>query len=73
MESQILHQLASSVALLGEGLEKGQRLFLPRCQTLQFLPVYPIGAFQAATLVLELRGSESEWVSLCMGSLKGTA
>ena len=31
------------------------------------------GAFQAATQVLELRGSESEQVSLCIGSLRVTA
>ena len=35
--------------------------------------LYAIGAFQAATPVLELRGSESENVSLCVGFLRGTA
>ena len=31
--------------------------------------LYATGAFQAATLVLELKGSESEYVSPCVGSL----
>ena len=44
----------------------------PWCQTLQFLPVCH-GAFQSATAVLELRSSESEKVSPCVGSLRGTA
>ena len=35
--------------------------------------LYATGAFQAAILVLELRGSESEYVSLCVGSLRGAA
>ena len=29
--------------------------------------LYATGAFLAATLALELRGSKSEWVSLCVG------
>ena len=35
--------------------------------------LYTTGAFQAATPVLELRGSESEYVSLFVSSLRGTA
>ena len=34
--------------------------------------LYATGAFQDASLVLELRGSESEQVSPCVGSLRGT-
>ena len=34
--------------------------------------LYATDAFQAATLVLELRGSASEKVSLCVDSLRGT-
>ena len=39
MESQIWHQLAGSVALLGEGSEKGQWPLLTPYLTLQPLPV----------------------------------
>ena len=35
--------------------------------------LYTTGAFQSDTLVLEIRGSESEYVSLRAGSLRGTA
>ena len=35
--------------------------------------LYTTGSFQPATLVLELRGSESEQVSSYVGSLRGTA
>ena len=44
MESQILHQLASSVALLGEGLEKGQwPLFalMPDTSVFPSMPLVP--------------------------------
>ena len=72
MESQIWHQTASSVALLGEGSEKrqwplpaflsGRKLSLSSRLDARYLSfsLYATGAFQAATLVLELRGSESE-------------
>ena len=57
MESQIRHQLANSV---GEGLRKGTmasaHLDARHCSS----SLYATGAFQAAaTLVLELRGSET--------------
>ena len=39
IESQIWHQLASSVALLGNGLEKGQWPLLALMPMLQFPPV----------------------------------
>ena len=72
MESQIWHQPASSVALWGEGSEKGQRPLLAFLSGRKLSPsscfdfryfsssLYTTGAFQAATPVLELRGSESE-------------
>ena len=70
MESQIWYQLASPVR---EGFKKGT-------VSSSFLDTRPFsfslcttGAFQAATPVLELRGSESEWVSSCLGCLRGTA
>ena len=69
-ESQIWHPLASSVVgmfrkwiMASAHLEATHFSFL-LCTT---------GTFQAATLALELRGSESEYVSPCMGSLRGTA
>ena len=37
------------------------------------LSLYTTGAFQAATLVLELKGNESEQLSPRVGSLRGTA
>ena len=37
------------------------------------LPKYATVALQAAFVVLELRRSESEYVSPCVGSLRGTA
>ena len=70
-------QLYSSVAFWGEGSEKGQwplpaflsgRKMYP-CSRLDAghfsFSLYAIDAFPAATLVLELRGSEWVWVSLC--------
>ena len=56
MESQIWHQLASCV---GGGFTKGTMASAHLDATLQS-SLYPTGAFQAATLVLELRGSKSE-------------
>ena len=72
MESQMWHLPDSSVALWGEGSEKGQwplPVFLSgiklspssRLDARHFsFSLYSTGAFQAATPVLELRGSESE-------------
>ena len=37
------------------------------------LPHHVTGAFQAAILVPELRGCESEEVNMCVGFLRGTA
>ena len=72
IESQIWHEFAGSVVLWGEGSEKGQwplpaflsgRKLSPSSHLdathFSFTP-YATGAFQAATLVLEFRGSESE-------------
>ena len=56
MESQIQHQLTSSV---GEGLEKGLWPLLTLKLDYSF-SLYATGAFQTATPVLELRESESE-------------
>ena len=70
MESQIWHQLASSV---GGRFRKGTMASAHLDARYFSSSLYAIGAFQAATPVLELRGSESENVSLCVGSLKGTA
>ena len=85
IESQIQHLLAYSVALCGDGSEKKLwplPAFLPGTSLspnshpdtghFNFF-LYVTGAFQAATLVLLERGSESEWVSPCVGSLRGTA
>ena len=72
MESQIWHPPAGPVALWGEGSENGQwslptflsgrKLSPSSClDATHFSPsLYTPGAFQAATLLLELRGSESE-------------
>ena len=66
MESQICHQLAVSVALWGEGSEKGQwafpaflswrKLFPRSCLDARhfIFSLDDTGIFQAATLVLEL-------------------
>ena len=70
MESQIWHQLIGSV---WGGLSKGT-IASARLDVRHFsFSLYTTGAFQAATLVLELRGSESEQVSSYVGSLRGTA
>ena len=72
MESQIWHQPAGFVTLLGEGSEKRQwplpaflsgRKLSPssRLEVTYFsFSLYATGAFQAATPMLELRVSESE-------------
>ena len=61
MESQIWHQLIGSV---WGGLSKGT-IASARLDVRHFsFSLYTTGAFQAATLVLELRGSESEQLSL---------
>ena len=57
-ESQIWHQPVSSMALHGEGSEKGQWPLLTDTRNFS-LSQYATGALQAATLVLELR-SESK-------------
>ena len=69
MESQIWHQLASSV---GDRFTKGSMAsaHLDDRHFSSFL--YATGAFQAATPVLELRGSESQFVCVffkrnCLG------
>ena len=54
----------------GGGLRKGT-VACAYCDV--SLSQYATGAFQAATLALELRGNESDWVSLCVGYLRGTA
>ena len=76
MESQIWHPPASSVTLLGEGSEKGQwplpaflsgrnLSFSSHLDARHFsFSQYATGTFQAATPVMELRGSECELV-LC--------
>ena len=57
MEPQIWHQLAGS---LGGGFRKETRASA-RLDTRHFsFSPYATGAFQAATLLLELRGSKSE-------------
>ena len=71
MESQIWPMLVSSVALQGEGPEKGQwplpnflswrKLFSSSCLDARHFSssMYATGAIQAAAPLLELRGSES--------------
>ena len=60
MESQIWHQPASSVAVQGESSEKGQWPLLTLMPDTSASPNMPLGALQAATLVVELRVSPSE-------------
>ena len=69
-ESQIWHHLANSV---GGGFRKGT--MASACLDARYFisSLYATGDFQAATPVLELRGSESELVSPCVGSLRGTS
>ena len=75
MEFQIWHLLAGSVALWKGGSEESQWPLSTFLSGRQLAPtshldarhfissLYATGAFQATTLVLELRGSESESVS----------
>ena len=56
MESQIWHQLVNSV---GEGLRKGTMASAHLDARHFSSSLYATGAFQAAPLVLELRGSET--------------
>ena len=60
MPTQILHQIACSVALLGEGLEKRTTASAHLDARRFNFSQYATGTFQAATPVLELKGSESE-------------
>ena len=53
------------------GFRKGTWPLLTLMPDTSVSPSMPLD-FQAATPVLELRGSESEWVSPCVGSLRGT-
>ena len=57
MESQIWHQLAGYV---GEGFRKGTLAFAGPDASYFSSSLYATGVFQAVTLVLELRGIESE-------------
>ena len=69
-ESQIWYQPTSSV---GGGLSKGTMASAcPDARQFSF-SLYITGALQAAILVLELSGSESEHVSPRVGSPRGTA
>ena len=58
MESQLCHQLTGSVALWG--VRKGTMASAHLDARHFSFSLCATGAFQAATLVLELRGSESE-------------
>ena len=70
METQIWHQLTHSV-----GGRFRKRTLPSACFDARHFnfSLYTTGAFQAATLVLELRGSEYEKVGLCVGFLRRTA
>ena len=60
MEFQIWYQLAGSMTLLEGGLRK-ETVASAGLDVRNFsFSLYPTGAFQAATLLLEPRGSESE-------------
>ena len=63
-------QLCGSV---GGGLRKGTMASAHLDAKDPSFSLYTTGVFQAATPVLELRGSKSEQVSPCVGSLRGTA
>ena len=72
LESQVWHLPTGSVALLGEGSEKGQwplptflsgiKLSSTSCLDARHISssLCATGTFQAVTVLLELRGSESE-------------
>ena len=70
MESRIWHQPTGSVQ---GGLSKGIMASAYPDARYFSLSLYATGTLQAATLVLELRGSEPECVSLCVGSPGGIA
>ena len=73
VESQIWHELAVSVALWVRQFRKGTKA-LAHLDARHFSSsLYNTAAFQAAIPVLELRGSESEYVSLCVASLRASA
>ena len=70
MESQIWHQLAGSVALSGEDLEKGQWLlltFMPYISVFSSIPLVPF------KLLPGCWSSEGVSLNLSVGSLRGTA
>ena len=73
MESHKWHQLASCVAHWEEGLEKGQ--WPLACLDVRHFrsSFYATNAFQASIPMLELRGSDSEYVSPCVDSLRVTS
>ena len=77
MESQIWHELAGFVALLGEGLEKGQGCLLALIPGTSVPPSMPLVPFKLLLRRLLLWWWSSERVSLrrwvCVGSLRGTA
>ena len=66
MESQIWCQLTGSVG--GRFSQGAMASARPDARHFS-LSLHTTGDFQASTLVLELGGSESEYVSLCVGSL----
>ena len=65
--------MAPACWLCGGGFKKDGGLCSPSCHTYFSSFLYATGAFQVATPVLGLRGSESKKVNLCVGSLGGTA
>ena len=70
MEYHIWQQPTSSV---GAGFSKGTMASVCLDARHFSLSLYATCIFQAAVPVLELRGSKSELVSPCVGSLRGTA
>ena len=68
MEFQIWHQLAGTMR---GGCRKGTMASAHLNARHFSLSLNTTDVFHAATLVLELRGSESEWMSPCVGSLRG--
>ena len=57
---------------MGSGLRKGTMASAHLDAKDPSFSLYTTGAFQAATPALELRESESEYMSVCVGSLRGT-